>query len=90
MVHTLGLAAFCFLRFGTIPLLAITETISAGGDTDTTAAALTDLDDLAKCLVKSRGGTPSKPRPFNFLLAFARNLLIIPVLLFHAVMRFIP
>lgn len=118
VVHTLALAAFCFLRFGTIPLLAITETISAGGDTDTTAAivgawcgalcgrqrlpedlvkklyngaaAPTDLDDLAKCLVKSREGTPSKPRPFNFLLAFVRNLLIIPVLLFHAVMRFIP
>lgn len=118
VVHTLGLAAFCFIRFGTIPILAITETISAGGDTDTIAAivgawcgalcgrqnlpenlvkklyngayAPTDLDNLAQCLVKSRRGTKSAPRAFNFLLAFVRNLFIIPVLLAHAVMRFLP
>lgn len=119
VVHTLGLAAFCFLRFGTIPILAITETISAGGDTDTVAAivgawcgalcgqqrlpehlvkklynggaAPTDLNNLAECLVKSKQqGTSTKPRPFCFLLAFVRNILITPVLLFHALRRFLP
>ena len=118
VVHTIGLAAFCFTRFGTIPFLAITETISAGGDTDTTAAivgawcgalrgknslpeallndlyntglAPTDLDNLACCLTAAKAGTDSKPRGFNFVLAFLRNIFIMPVLLFHALTRLLP
>lgn len=38
MVHTVPLATFAFLRFGDQPLSALTEAISAGGDTDSIAA----------------------------------------------------
>ena len=38
VVHTVPFAAFVFLRHGAAPLGAITEAISAGGDTDTIAA----------------------------------------------------
>lgn len=40
VVHTLALATFGLLRYGNDPLLALTEIISAGGDTDSTAAIL--------------------------------------------------
>lgn len=40
VIHTVPFAAFCFLRFGDRPLEALQEAISAGGDTDTTAAIL--------------------------------------------------
>jgi ADP-ribosylglycohydrolase len=36
--HTVAFATFCFLRFGTEPLRALTEAIRAGGDTDSIAA----------------------------------------------------
>jgi ADP-ribosylglycohydrolase len=36
--HTVSFATYCFLRHGTNPLLAITEAISGGGDTDSIAA----------------------------------------------------
>lgn len=38
VIHSVAIAAFCFLRFGHDPELAIAETIRAGGDTDTNAA----------------------------------------------------
>lgn len=38
VVHTVSFALFCFLRFGDRPLAALTEAISAGGDTDTIGA----------------------------------------------------
>jgi ADP-ribosyl-[dinitrogen reductase] hydrolase len=38
VVHSVAIAAFCFVRFGDDPLRAIVETIAAGGDTDTNAA----------------------------------------------------
>ena len=38
VVHSVPFAAFCFLRFGTDAATALTETICAGGDTDTNAA----------------------------------------------------
>jgi ADP-ribosylglycohydrolase len=40
VVHTLAFATFCFLRYGHDPLLALTEAISAGGDTDSIGAIL--------------------------------------------------
>ncbi len=40
VLHSVPLATFGFLRFGSDPLLALTELISAGGDTDSTAAIL--------------------------------------------------
>ena len=40
VVHTLAIATFGFLRFGQDPLFALTEVISAGGDTDSIAAIL--------------------------------------------------
>ncbi len=38
VLHSVSLATFGFLRFGSDPLLALTEVIGAGGDTDSTAA----------------------------------------------------
>lgn len=38
IVHTVGIASFCFLRAGASPLDAIQSAIRAGGDTDTHAA----------------------------------------------------
>lgn len=38
VVHTAGLATFCFLRSGHDPLAAVSGAIAAGGDTDTIAA----------------------------------------------------
>ncbi len=40
VVHTLAFATFGFLRFGENPMLALTEAVSAGGDTDTIGAIL--------------------------------------------------
>ncbi|RUL85751.1 ADP-ribosylglycohydrolase family protein [Tautonia sociabilis] len=40
VVHSLGFATFCFLRFGDNPMEAITEAIGAGGDTDSIGAIL--------------------------------------------------
>ena len=40
VLHSVPFAAFCFIRFGEEPLGALTQTISAGGDTDTTGAIL--------------------------------------------------
>ncbi|WP_206352483.1 ADP-ribosylglycohydrolase family protein [Tautonia rosea] len=40
VVHTLGFATYCFLRFGDNPMTTLTNAISAGGDTDTIAAIL--------------------------------------------------
>jgi ADP-ribosyl-[dinitrogen reductase] hydrolase len=40
ILHTAPFATFCFLRYGNDPLLAFTEAISAGGDTDSIAAIL--------------------------------------------------
>lgn len=40
VVHTLGFATFCFLRFGHDPMQTLTESIAAGGDTDSIAAIL--------------------------------------------------
>jgi ADP-ribosyl-[dinitrogen reductase] hydrolase len=40
VVHTLAFATFCFLRSGDDPLLALSEAISAGGDTDSIGAIL--------------------------------------------------
>jgi ADP-ribosyl-[dinitrogen reductase] hydrolase len=38
VVHTVAFATFVFLRHGDDPMLALTEAIHAGGDTDSTAA----------------------------------------------------
>jgi len=38
VIHTVPFAAFCFGRFGKEPLRALSETISAGGDTDSIGA----------------------------------------------------
>jgi ADP-ribosylglycohydrolase len=40
VMHTVPFAAFCFLRFGDNPMEALSECISAGGDTDSIAAIL--------------------------------------------------
>jgi ADP-ribosylglycohydrolase len=40
VVHTVAFATFAFLRFGHDPLTALTEAISAGGDTDSIGAIL--------------------------------------------------
>ena len=40
VVHTVSFATFGFLRYGSDPLLALTEIINAGGDTDSTGAIL--------------------------------------------------
>jgi ADP-ribosyl-[dinitrogen reductase] hydrolase len=40
VLHSLPLATFGFLRYGCDPLLALTEVLSAGGDTDSTGAIL--------------------------------------------------
>jgi ADP-ribosylglycohydrolase len=40
VVHTVPFATFCFLRFGDDPARALTEAISAGGDTDSIGAIL--------------------------------------------------
>ncbi len=40
VVHTLAFATFCLLRFGDDPLFALTEAISAGGDTVSIGAIL--------------------------------------------------
>jgi len=40
VVHSVSFAAYCFLRHGDAPLPALTEAISAGGDTDSIAAIL--------------------------------------------------
>ena len=40
VVHTLAFATFCLLRYGHDPLLALTEAIRAGGDTDSIGAIL--------------------------------------------------
>jgi len=40
VVDTLAFATFCLLRFGHDPLFALTEAISAGGDTDSIGAIL--------------------------------------------------
>jgi ADP-ribosylglycohydrolase len=40
VVHTLAFATFCLLRFGDDPRFALTEAISAGGDTDSIGAIL--------------------------------------------------
>ncbi|MBI4423973.1 MAG: ADP-ribosylglycohydrolase family protein [Elusimicrobia bacterium] len=37
-VHTVGLGTFMFARYGDAPLRALTETVAAGGDTDSCAA----------------------------------------------------
>jgi ADP-ribosyl-[dinitrogen reductase] hydrolase len=40
VVHTLAFATYSFLRFGHDPLLALTEVVSAGGNTDSIGAIL--------------------------------------------------
>jgi ADP-ribosyl-[dinitrogen reductase] hydrolase len=40
VLHSVSFATFALLRYGTDPLLALTEVISAGGDTDSTGAIL--------------------------------------------------
>jgi hypothetical protein len=40
VVHSVPLATFALLRYGSDPLHALTEAVSAGGDTDSTAAIL--------------------------------------------------
>ena len=40
VVHTLAFASFCFLRYGHDPMLALTEAVSAGGDSDSIGAIL--------------------------------------------------
>ena len=40
VVHAVSFATFCFLRYGDDPILALSESISAGGDTDTIGAIL--------------------------------------------------
>ncbi|MDB5349948.1 MAG: ADP-ribosylglycohydrolase [Planctomycetota bacterium] len=40
VVHAGSFASFCFLRYGNEPLRALTEAISAGGDSDTIGAIL--------------------------------------------------
>ncbi len=64
VLHTLPLAAFCFVRSGGDPLEAIVDAIAAGGDADTTAAivgawagALHGADALpAPLLARLQGG----------------------------------
>jgi ADP-ribosylglycohydrolase len=38
VVHTLGFATFCFLRYGDDPMRALTEAVSLGGDADSIGA----------------------------------------------------
>lgn len=38
VIHTVAIATFCFLRFGSDPELAISQAVRAGGDTDSNAA----------------------------------------------------
>ncbi|HLY09173.1 MAG TPA: ADP-ribosylglycohydrolase family protein [Planctomycetota bacterium] len=40
VVHSVSFALYCYLRYGATPLLAIQESIGAGGDTDSIAAIL--------------------------------------------------
>ena len=40
VVHAVSFATFCFLRYSDDPILALSESISAGGDTDTIGAIL--------------------------------------------------
>jgi ADP-ribosylglycohydrolase len=40
VVHSVPFALYCYLRYGETPLLALQESIGAGGDTDTHAAIL--------------------------------------------------
>ena len=40
VVHTVPFATYCFLRYGDDPMRALTEAISAGGDTDSFGAIL--------------------------------------------------
>ena len=40
VLHSVSFATFGLLRYGSDPLLALTEVISAGGDTDSTAAIM--------------------------------------------------
>ena len=40
VVHTVPFATYCFLRYGDDPMRALTEAISAGGDTDSIGAIL--------------------------------------------------
>jgi ADP-ribosyl-[dinitrogen reductase] hydrolase len=40
ILHTAPFATFCFLRYGNDPLLALTEAVSAGGETDSIGAIL--------------------------------------------------
>lgn len=40
VVHTVAFATYCFLRYGETPLLALTEAVSAGGDTDSVGAVV--------------------------------------------------
>jgi ADP-ribosyl-[dinitrogen reductase] hydrolase len=107
VLHTIGLATFCFLRYGNDPKRALTEIISCGGDTDSNAAVLgawlgglhgksrpqelirdidqgpVDLDGLCRAL----SGSDTKFSGFNYFVGLARNVVLIPYVLYIAVMR---
>jgi ADP-ribosyl-[dinitrogen reductase] hydrolase len=54
VVHTVPVAVFCLLRYGCDPMRALSEAISAGGDTDSIAAILGGW-------LGARHGTPGLP-----------------------------
>ncbi|MEM9072189.1 MAG: ADP-ribosylglycohydrolase family protein [Myxococcota bacterium] len=111
-VHSMGLATYCFVRFGDAPADGIEAAIRAGGDTDTHAAIVggwlgalhgasrlptslttllprgpfgrAHLEDLAAALV--RGG--QAPR-WSWPIAFARNVLLFPIILAHGLARLV-
>jgi ADP-ribosylglycohydrolase len=112
VVHSIGIAAFSFLRFGDDPGLAIAEAIRAGGDTDSNAAIVgawmgarhglralpaplvsalhdgpfgpTHLAALALDLERARDGAPPEGGTYSWLVAWARNVALYPVVLLHA------
>jgi ADP-ribosylglycohydrolase len=78
VVHTVAIAAFCFLRFGSEPELAISQAVRAGGDTDSNAAivgawvgASHGLATLPASLVSSLHDGPFGP---THLQSLASNL----------------
>jgi len=78
ILHTAPFAAFCFLRFRDSPLSTLTETIAAGGDTDSIAAivggwlgALTGEEGLPAPLIAQINDGPFGP---THLRALARCL----------------
>lgn len=109
VMHTVPFATFCYLRFSEEdPIVALIESVTAGGDTDSIAAILgawlgalygvngfpeelrrkifygpVNKHKLCLAMLDRSQSVPG----FNYMFAFARNVVLIPFLLLIALTR---